>query len=120
MFRRAKQINTPLGQLVVAAMVFDDIVALILISVLQTLNDPSAEKVIIPICAAIGFLVVGGFLALYAVPRLLTRVVIPLLPPRYLESAMLSLLTVWVRELGPGPSGRKNARRTRIVRSSMT
>lgn len=35
MFKKAKQLNTPLGQLVVAAMVFDDIIGLILISVLQ-------------------------------------------------------------------------------------
>lgn len=159
MFRRAKQINTPIGQLVVAAMVFDDIIALILISVLQarpglgpvgpfsahphcadsralalarhsppchknfslaslpprhsppspfppslshktlrqTLNDPSPSKVAVPVGAAIGFLIAGGFLALYVVPKLLTRVILPRVPPKYLETAMLSLLTIWVR-----------------------
>ena len=68
-----KQLHTPCGQLIIAAAVIDDVVALILLSMVKALqNDPlSPTDFVIPIASSAAFtLAIGGF-AVGGMPRLM-------------------------------------------------
>mmetsp|Transcript_519 Transcript_519/g.1590 ORF Transcript_519/g.1590 Transcript_519/m.1590 type:complete len:416 (-) Transcript_519:343-1590(-) len=68
-----KQLHTPCGQLIIAAAVIDDVVALILLSMVKALqNDPlSPTDFVIPIASSAAFtLAIGGF-AVVGMPRLM-------------------------------------------------
>ena len=68
--RTGKVINTPTGQLIVAAAIIDDMIALILLSQLNGLAGTiTAWGVLSPIVSAVCFLCVGGYLALFHIPR---------------------------------------------------
>jgi Kef-type K+ transport system membrane component KefB len=90
--KRARVLNTPTGQLIVASAVIDDVIALVLLSELRALADPSPAAFIIPVVSAVCFTLGVGAAALYAVPPLLTRVILPRLPAAYVEEGMLLLL----------------------------
>jgi Kef-type K+ transport system membrane component KefB len=67
---------TPLGQLIVAIAIIDDIIALVVLSQLKALtttnNDTVAvAAIVVPIGSALAWLFVGGGIALYVMPRLL-------------------------------------------------
>jgi Kef-type K+ transport system membrane component KefB len=70
---------TPLGQLIVAIAIIDDIIALVVLSLLQVLtanDDGGGVKVAaiaVPIVSALAWLFVGGGIALYVMPKLLAR-----------------------------------------------
>ena len=67
--RAAKFINTPTGQLIVAAAIIDDMIALIILSQLTGLvGEITLMGVLIPVISALGFLVIGGYLALMVLP----------------------------------------------------
>jgi len=76
-FKQARVLNTPTAQVVVASAVLDDIVGLILLSELQALKHPSPAAFFVPVVSAVCFLFGIGAAALYAVPPLLTRVLLP-------------------------------------------
>lgn len=70
--RQGKIVNTPVGQLVISAAVIDDMIALIILSQLGALaGDASVAAIVIPIVSALGFLIIGGALAVTLVPRFL-------------------------------------------------
>eukprot|EP00591_Stephanopyxis_turris_P003514 CAMPEP_0195521100 /NCGR_PEP_ID=MMETSP0794_2-20130614/17952_1 /TAXON_ID=515487 /ORGANISM="Stephanopyxis turris, Strain CCMP 815" /LENGTH=778 /DNA_ID=CAMNT_0040650573 /DNA_START=46 /DNA_END=2382 /DNA_ORIENTATION=+ len=74
--RTAKIINTPVGQMIVAAAVIDDMIALVVLSQLSALTgDVTVAGIVIPIISALGFLVIGGVLAITVVPKFLNRFV---------------------------------------------
>ncbi len=74
--RTGKIINTPTGQLIVAAAIIDDMIALIILSQLGGLvGEITVRGVVQPIAAALGFLIIGGYAALFLVPPLLDRFV---------------------------------------------
>jgi len=64
----------------------------VLLSELRALAEPSVAAFVIPVVSAVCFTVGIGAIALFAVPPLLTRVLLPRLPPAYVEQAMLVLL----------------------------
>lgn len=67
--KTGKIINTPTGQLIVAAAIIDDMIALIILSQLGGLvGEISAASVLIPIVSALCFLVIGGYIALFILP----------------------------------------------------
>lgn len=70
-------INTPVGQLIIAAAVIDDMIALIVLSELQALIDPSTPGIVIPIVSALAFLFIGGFIAIVTVPVIMDRYILP-------------------------------------------
>jgi Kef-type K+ transport system membrane component KefB len=90
--KRARVLNTPTGQLVVAAAVIDDVIALVLLSELRALANPSPAAFIVPIVSAVCFTLGVGAAAIYAVPSFLTRIVLPLLPKAHVEEGMIILL----------------------------
>ena len=63
--RQGKIINTPVGQLIVSAAVIDDMIALIILSLLSALAGPvSVADLVIPVVSAFLFLGLGGYIAL--------------------------------------------------------
>lgn len=73
-------LNTPLGQLIVAIAIVDDIIALVVLSQLQALtgsdgqNDTvSVASVVIPIVSALLWLFIGGAVALFVMPTILSQ-----------------------------------------------
>jgi Kef-type K+ transport system membrane component KefB len=74
--RSGKIINTPTGQLIVAAAIIDDMIALIILSQLGGLvGDITAASVAVPIVSALAFLIIGGYAALFIIPGILERFV---------------------------------------------
>ncbi len=72
--RSGKIINTPTGQLIVAAAIIDDMIALIILSQLGGLvGEITVVGVVQPIATALGFLLIGGYLALIILPPFLER-----------------------------------------------
>ena len=63
-----------------------------LLSELRALAEPSVAAFVIPVVSAVAFTLGIGAAALYLVPPLLTRVLLPRLPAAYVEQAMLLLL----------------------------
>ena len=72
--RQGKIVNTPVGQLIVSAAVIDDMIALIILSQLGALaGDATVAAIVIPIVSALGFLIIGGAIAVTILPRFLDR-----------------------------------------------
>mmetsp|Transcript_21501 Transcript_21501/g.30113 ORF Transcript_21501/g.30113 Transcript_21501/m.30113 type:complete len:857 (-) Transcript_21501:163-2733(-) len=62
-------INTPTGQLIVAAAIIDDMIALIILSQLKGLAGTiTVQGVLIPVISALAFLILGGYIALRFMP----------------------------------------------------
>lgn len=72
-------LNTPTGQLIVAASVVDDVMGLILLSVLEVfvMDSPSAFDFILPFISSFGYLIVLGYLGIVWIPHLLQNYVLP-------------------------------------------
>eukprot|EP00558_Chaetoceros_sp_UNC1202_P006423 CAMPEP_0197244998 /NCGR_PEP_ID=MMETSP1429-20130617/9929_1 /TAXON_ID=49237 /ORGANISM="Chaetoceros sp., Strain UNC1202" /LENGTH=745 /DNA_ID=CAMNT_0042705431 /DNA_START=63 /DNA_END=2300 /DNA_ORIENTATION=+ len=74
--RAGKIINTPTGQLIVAAAIIDDMIALIILSQLGGLaGEMTISGLVVPIVSAFLFLIVGGYAALFIIPPFLDRFV---------------------------------------------
>lgn len=73
--RRAGIVNTPTGQMIVAAAIIDDMIALVVLSQLRafTAAEPSVVDMVIPFASALGFLLIGGALAVFVVPKVLDK-----------------------------------------------
>jgi len=79
--RGAKIINTPVGQMIVAAAIIDDMIALIILSQLNALvGTITVAGVLIPIVSALGFLVIGGLIAVFVFPNLFERLLLSRVP----------------------------------------
>ena len=69
---------SPLGQLIVSAAVIDDMIALVVLSQLEALvGEITVSGVLIPVISAILFLVLGGYVAIFAFPPLMNKYVLP-------------------------------------------
>lgn len=73
-------LNTPIGQTIVAASVFDDVFGLILLSILEVFADPNppAFAYILPFIASFGYLIVLGILGIMVFPRIMQDRILPL------------------------------------------
>lgn len=85
-------LNTPTGQLIVAAAAIDDVIAVILLSEVHAFQNPSALNFVIPVLSAFAFLIVVGALAVFVVPNLLSNFVLPRVPPQHREFLVLGLI----------------------------
>ena len=54
--KQAKMLNTPTGQLIIAAAVLDDVIALLLLSELQALGNPTPVALMAPIAVSLGLM----------------------------------------------------------------
>jgi len=79
--RQGKIVNTPVGQLIVSAAVIDDMIALIILSLLSALTGPvSVVDLVMPVVSAILFLGLGGYIALTWFPHLFNKYVLAKMP----------------------------------------
>jgi len=70
--RREGELHTHLGALVVAAAVCDDIIALVVLSELEAMREPSALALLLPIVSSVLFTTVVGCVAVFLMPWLLS------------------------------------------------
>lgn len=68
-------LNTPTGQLIIAAAIIDDMIALVTLSQLEGIanDDVTVLGVVVPVVSALGFLLIGGYLAIAVLPQYVTR-----------------------------------------------
>lgn len=72
--KTGKIINTPTGQLIIAAAIIDDMIALIILSQLQALKgEITLVGVLQPILVALAFLIIGGYVALFVISDLIEK-----------------------------------------------
>lgn len=86
-------LNSPVGQLIISAAVLDDMIALIVLSLLDSLKgEVELASLILPIVSAISFLVVGGGVALFVIPPLNTKYVMPHFDVEYHGKVKLAIM----------------------------
>ena len=90
--RPAGILNTPTGQLIVSAAVFDDIVALVLLAQIEAIADPTLYNILMPILSSLALIGGVGYLALVHIPGWLSRFVLPKVPDKYKERFLLFLV----------------------------
>jgi len=67
-------LNTPTGQLIIAAAVLDDVIALLLLTLLQSIAARrSAFALLTPVLASAGLMLVAGAISRWGMPQLLAR-----------------------------------------------
>eukprot|EP00522_Entomoneis_paludosa_P012811 CAMPEP_0172442126 /NCGR_PEP_ID=MMETSP1065-20121228/2596_1 /TAXON_ID=265537 /ORGANISM="Amphiprora paludosa, Strain CCMP125" /LENGTH=819 /DNA_ID=CAMNT_0013191851 /DNA_START=224 /DNA_END=2683 /DNA_ORIENTATION=+ len=95
-------LNTPVGQLIISAAVIDDMIALIVLSQLESLTGTiDAASILIPIVSAVCFLVIGGYVALFVVPGLIHKYMHPRVPAEHIGKAELALMFCFVLVMMP-------------------
>lgn len=93
--RQGKIVNTPVGQLIVSAAVIDDMIALIILSQLSALSgEASVAAIVIPIVSALAFLIIGGYIAVFKLPKFLDKYFYPKIKQESHGSAGLGLMFV--------------------------
>ena len=88
-------INTPVGQLIIAACVVDDIIGLVLLSMFKVLvkEDPQLYEYFIPLISSFGFLIILGVPAVTFLPGMIETKYLPIFPKKWRSLAMFVLLT---------------------------
>mmetsp|Transcript_16671 Transcript_16671/g.42768 ORF Transcript_16671/g.42768 Transcript_16671/m.42768 type:complete len:751 (-) Transcript_16671:480-2732(-) len=81
-------LSTPIGQLIIAAAVIDDVIALVLLAELEALETPTVANFIVPIISSLAFIFGLGGIAVFVMPRVM-RAVLPRVPERYLQALLL-------------------------------
>ena len=87
----AQLLNTETGQLIIAAAILDDVIALVLLSALQALENPTAMALLKPILVSAAWLIGIGALSLYVVPPSI-KVVLERVPHDMEENFVLLLV----------------------------
>jgi len=102
--KSGKIINTPTGQLIIAAAIIDDMIALIILSQLTILTgELTVVSVLQPILVALAFLIIGGYIALFYVSDLIEKFIFREgMPPK--TRGKISLLIMWGLVLGLMPA----------------
>ena len=102
MLKAGKVLNTPTGQLIIAAAVLDDVIALILLAELRALEHPNLLDMVLPVATSVGLMLGVGARAIYVVPRVLKQCVLPRVPPNQRDNALLGLPAFLAFCLVPG------------------
>ena len=89
--RCGKVLNTPTGQLIIAAAILDDVIALMLLSELEALEHPTFINIALPLIVSPIFILLFGFLAIRVVPGLLEKIMSKV-PSQFHEYAILGML----------------------------
>merc|ERR1712038_1748912 len=66
--KKARILNTPTGQLIIAAAILDDVLALIILTEIQALSDPTVMAILLPLIVSPVLIVVIGYLAIRWIP----------------------------------------------------
>src|SRR6056300_1646040 len=89
-------LDTPVGQLIVASCVVDDVLALILLSMFKVLvkDNPPIIEYFIPIISSVGFLLVLGGSAVTWMPRVIEEKILKRCSDSYRDLVMFSIMTL--------------------------
>lgn len=87
-------LNTPIGQLIVAASVVDDVLGLIMLSILEVfvLETPEVIDFLLPFISSFGYLIVLGYLGITWIPYILQTYVLPRFAEGKREAASFALM----------------------------
>ena len=86
--------HTPIGQLITASCVVDDVIGLILLSMFQVLvkEDPKIIEYFIPLISSVGFLFLLGLPAVTVLPRFIQNKYLPMFSKKNRQMAMFGLM----------------------------
>ena len=85
--------DRPVGQLIVAAAMVDDMIALVILSLLESLTvDLTVSSILVPIVSAMCFLFIGGYLAIYQAPQFIHRFVLDKVEEHYHPKIELGIM----------------------------
>jgi len=99
--RTGGKLQTPVGQLIIAAAVLDDIIALVLLSEIKALESPTVWAFMKPIVAAIALLLIFGSFAIYVMPPAIEKLVKPRVAEKNHENLILGLILILTLALAP-------------------
>jgi len=87
-------LNTPIGQLIVASSVVDDVLGLILLAILNVFvtEDPRPFDFVQPFLASFGFLIFLGYLGITWIPHIIQHVILPKLASHHHEKATFAIM----------------------------
>eukprot|EP01084_Bolivina_argentea_P314685 545059_1 len=91
--RNAKVLNTPTGQLIIAAAILDDVIALMLLSEMEAMANPTVWKILMPLLVSPAFILLFGFLAIKVTPWLIQQIMMKTNKHQH-ENVILLLLFV--------------------------
>merc|ERR1719411_791878 len=91
--KKAKILNTPTGQLIIAAAILDDVMALIILTEIQALAEPTVMAIAMPLIVSPVLIVLIGYLAIAWIPRW-TQSLMSRVPKDSRENVILALLFV--------------------------
>ena len=89
--KKARLLNTPTGQLIIAAAILDDVLALIILTEIQAMADPTAMNILMPLIVSPILIVVVGYLAIRWIPVALKVVMTKIPGTVYIHTLSLSI-----------------------------
>merc|ERR1711971_1000035 len=89
--KKAKLLNTPTGQLIIAAAILDDVLALIILSELSAMGDPTVVGILMPLIVSPVLIVIIGYLALRWIPHWI-KLIMTKVKSEYRENVILGIL----------------------------
>jgi len=95
--RKAGLMNTHVGQMILAATIVDDMIALTLLSVLLSFGSDQSPPLIdyfIPCISSLGSIVVLGSFAIILAPRIIENHIFPKIPNKLREFALFLMMVV--------------------------
>merc|ERR1712087_691553 len=87
----AKLLNTPTGQLIIASAILDDVLALIILSELSAMGDPTVVGILMPLIVSPVLIVIIGYLALRWIPHWI-KLIMTKVKSEYRENVILGIL----------------------------
>merc|ERR1719411_1732221 len=91
--KKARILNTPTGQLIIAAAILDDVMALVILTEIQALADPTPMAIALPLIVSPVLIVLIGYLAIAWIPRW-TKALMSRVPKNHRENVILALLFI--------------------------
>merc|ERR1719203_2002683 len=87
----AKLLNTPTGQLIIASAILDDVIALVILSELQAMADPTVMGMLMPLIVSPVLILIIGYLAIGWIPKWI-KLLMDRLPKEHRENGILGLM----------------------------
>ena len=86
--------NTPIGQLIIATAFGEDVISLTLLSELRVIarRHAGGPRYLVPVAISVGYSLVIGTIAVWAMPHVLGRYLLPRVPLHLVEPLLLLLL----------------------------
>merc|ERR1719266_316289 len=89
--KKARILNTPTGQLIIAAAILDDVLALIILTEIQALSEPTVMAILLPLIVSPVLIIGIGYLAIRWIPIWMKKLM-DKVPKDHRENMILALL----------------------------